>query len=115
VGELRDVTGRDRLDVDRAAALVSIFEQAQDRSARVLSDLAKLGIADRAVRIEEAKAALLIEMVTTAMKRTNIPPTSQAEVWAVLRELIAARQAEAEPQQVVPLNRRIRPAIEGPE
>jgi hypothetical protein len=74
-------------------AEIAVYERAMDRLMQLLSTMARLNLAERAVRIDEAKAKLLIELVSTAMRRTNIPPTAQAEVWAVLRELIAAQQA----------------------
>lgn len=90
VAELSSVTAVDRLDVERTRAAVELLERAIDRNARLLTDLAKINIADRQVRIDEAKAAILIRLVAAAMRKVNVPPQIQADLWQALKAEVSS-------------------------
>lgn len=112
VGQLTHLSSKDRFAVERAAALLALYEGAADRSGRFLASLAKLSLADRVVRVDEAKALLLIEMVRAAMASINMAPTLQASLWTALRIQIDHSQS-SDPTSLKPPSRRDRKQIDG--
>lgn len=63
----------DKTGAERARALVDLYGQSLDRSHRVLSDLVRLGLEDRLVRMTEAEAAMMFTVFMSAMSRAGLP------------------------------------------
>jgi hypothetical protein len=77
---------------ERLHALVALFERAMDRAGRLLVDLNRLGLAERAVRVEEQQVEMLAEAVrrTLADPRLSLSPEQQAEARPILARHLRA-------------------------
>lgn len=60
LADLREWSKDDAALIDRERAVVKLYGEALDRSHRVLSDLAKLGLDERLVRVREAHAVMIV-------------------------------------------------------
>jgi hypothetical protein len=70
---------------------VSLFERALDRSQRFLHDLAKLGLDERSVRIDEAKVVLLVAVLQRVLADPSLGLDAgrQAKATALLAAELA--------------------------
>lgn len=57
---------------------VALYERAMDRCATVLATIARLGIDERLVVIEERKAAMVITAIEAALDAADVPRDKQA-------------------------------------
>ena len=67
VAELQSWRYESRLGAEQLRAELGLLERAQDRAGRLLLDLAKLGLDERAARLTEQQAALMAASVRAAL------------------------------------------------
>ena len=79
VSELHQLSKDDVALIDRVRAPVQLYGEAMDRAERVLVNLAKLGLDERRVRITEAQALHLLEMVATALSHPDLALTAEMQ------------------------------------
>lgn len=70
--ELRTVEVTDAMGVERERAVVLLYERSLDRTARLLVDLNKLGLAARALALKEDTARRVVECAVTALDRIGL-------------------------------------------
>ena len=75
---------RSRMGVEQVNAWVSAFERAQDRAARLLTDLARLGLDERAVRLSEAQGRMIAQVLGAALDACGL--SDRADVRAALAD-----------------------------
>jgi hypothetical protein len=92
LAELSSLTSVDGSGVERERALVTVYERALDRAARVLTELARLGLEERLIRVEEVRARQLLAAVVDALDRAAVPvhyrESFRRELAAGLRALV---------------------------
>jgi hypothetical protein len=92
VKQLRDpeFTSLTVLGADQISALVSAYERALDRFARVLTDMAKLNVEDRLAKVSEAEALALGASLDRALLAAGVESAQRARVLELLAtELLA--------------------------
>ena len=72
MSELEELSATDRQGVERARAMVEIFERSIDRSAVMYKDLAKLGIMQYRATLEENHAKLLFKIINTVIESPEV-------------------------------------------
>lgn len=72
LNELPSLQTIDSLGTERERAVVLLYERALDRQAKLLTDMAKLDLADRALRINEATASRIMQGVVEALHRSGL-------------------------------------------
>lgn len=77
MAELQELTSSDRFDVDRERAVVRLYGESLDRSARLLVDMAKLDLAAKAQSIQAAQAQHIITAVATALHQAGLAEHEQ--------------------------------------
>ena len=87
MSELEDLTTTDRQGVERARALVEIWERAADRAATTYINLTKLGLMQHKAQLEEDHAKLLFHIVTSVIEDHRVGMTDTQ--LAVARPLLA--------------------------
>ena len=105
LAELSSLTSVDGSGVERERALLTVYERAVDRAARVLTELARLGLEERLVPIEEVRARQLLAAVVGALDRAEVPvvhhESFRRELAAGLRQLVTGEAIEVVDQQDV--------------
>ena len=86
MAELEDLTAFDKQGVERARAMVEVFERAMDRSATMYKDLAKLGIMQYRATLEEQHAQLLFKITMAVINSPELGLTD--EQTSIARTLI---------------------------
>lgn len=71
---------------EQLRAEVALYERALDRSQKFLHDLARLGLDERQVRVNEAQIAILVGVISRGLLAADLPP----EQSTLVREAIAA-------------------------
>ncbi len=61
---------------------------------RLLVDLAKLGLDERSVRIQEAQVAIVAGALTQALAEADLPDARQKAILVRVAELVAAADGE---------------------
>ena len=92
VGTVKKAAGSEGHIFDSEEAvrgLVSLEGQERDRAARFAKLAIDAGIADRIVRLEEAKAAEVVALIRRVLLAAGVDPTSEIVSRAVHRELLA--------------------------
>jgi chemotaxis protein histidine kinase CheA len=78
---------------EQLRAEVALLERAMDRCGRLLTDINRLGLLERAVRLREAQASLVVSAVIKVLDDLDLSPDqrviAQSAVPARLRELEA--------------------------
>ena len=72
MSELEDLTSFDRQGVERARAMLEVWERAVDRAASTYISLTKLGIMQHKAELEEQHAKLLYNIVTTVIESAEV-------------------------------------------
>lgn len=70
--------------VQQVAALVEVYERALDRAAKVLTDMARLGIADRIASVNEQQGQLLAAVIRAVLGDLGLTPEQEALVGEVV-------------------------------
>jgi hypothetical protein len=70
--------------------------QCRQEVERLAGMMAKLGIADRMVKVEEAKATLMIQAIRDSAVAAGIPPDQVKALGAELRERVATMERRVE-------------------
>lgn len=94
---LDDVTSletTDSLGAERERAVVALYERSLDRSGKLLTDLAKLDLRARALKLNEETAADLMSGVVEALRRAGLAE-HEAEVRMHLAAVLRERRREA--------------------
>ncbi|MGH7667433.1 MAG: hypothetical protein ACREN1_09035 [Candidatus Dormibacteria bacterium] len=78
------------LGVDALAAIGQAYERALDRCAKVLTDMARLGIEERLTRISEAEAVALGASLDRALAGAGVDAAQKAKVLQLLSEELLA-------------------------
>jgi hypothetical protein len=79
---------------EQLRAEVGLFERALDRAQKFVADLAKLGLSERAIRVDEARVLLIVAAVQRALEAPELDLDSAKQSKA--RTLIAqALEADA--------------------
>ncbi|MGA9774563.1 MAG: hypothetical protein WBU92_01435 [Candidatus Dormiibacterota bacterium] len=88
VRELSDLAGTDALGVERARAVVELYERSLDRVGKVLTAIAKLNLEERVARVEERQVELLSQAFERGLLASGLDSAAQREVRvSVAREL----------------------------
>lgn len=78
VAELQnELSYRTEDEVEQLRAVVGVYERAQDRTAKMLESLAKLGLEERRVRLEEDQAELVVSAMRLAVDRAGLAPAER--------------------------------------
>ena len=70
---------------ERERATVVLYERSLDRTAKILTDMARLDLEDRLVRVTEAQGEIIARVLIAAISRSEIPEEWQPR----LREAVA--------------------------
>ncbi len=73
VAQYRKLSTTDMVNVERERAAVVLYERSLDRSHRVLTDLAKLGLDERRTRVSERQGSLVVQVLLAAVARSGVP------------------------------------------
>lgn len=95
MSELTELTQNDRLDVDRERALVRLYGESLDRTAKLFVDMARLDLKARALALQQEQAAQVMQAVTEALRRaglTEAEPTVRNHLRDILTTM-SSRQA----------------------
>lgn len=98
VAELREqLTKTDKTGREDVKALLSLYERAMDRAARVLGEYVRLGIEDRLAALDERRAAVVERVIVAVLREVGIGMDDRVRA-IVHRELVSAqpRVIEAE-------------------
>ena len=68
VADLGTFTTEDHAAVERAGALVEIYERALDRTARLLVDMTKLDLESRRIELDAERARVMFDAIQTAFR-----------------------------------------------
>lgn len=72
VSELESWRYESRLGAEQLRSELLLLERAQDRAGRLLTDMAKLGLEERAVRLTEQQAALIAQVLQRVLERLGL-------------------------------------------
>lgn len=72
LNELHSLETTDTLGTERERAVVVLYERALDRNARLLTDMAKLGLQERALRVNEETAGRVMQALVEALRRAGL-------------------------------------------
>jgi len=72
LGDLGTLSTTDTLGVERERAIVVLYERALDRSAKILTEMAKLDLAAKAMKLNQAAAGDVVEAVVLALRRCGL-------------------------------------------
>jgi hypothetical protein len=89
VGGLQHLDTTDRAGIERESALVALYERGLDRAHRLLAELAKLGLAERLVRIGEREAQAFVELLDGVLADPTLGLTADQVV--AFRRVVAVR------------------------
>ena len=78
--ELRDLARTDRVAALQESATVALYERSLDRCGKLLTDLAHLDLDARLVRLQEAEAQLVAQVLAAALTRARIPTEWRASI-----------------------------------
>jgi hypothetical protein len=70
---------------------IRLRDEYRDRVANLANALVRNGIADRAVQVQEARAALMVQMVVEAAERAGLSRTQVKALGSELRGLVAEK------------------------
>ncbi|MGH9046763.1 MAG: hypothetical protein ACRDVW_05550 [Acidimicrobiales bacterium] len=103
LAELREFSKDDVALIDRERAVVKLYGEALDRSHRVLSDLARLGLDERLVRVREAQALAIVTAVVKvlATPALALEPAKQHLARSLLSAELAPATGVAKRDQAV--------------
>ena len=71
-------------------ARIGVYERAIQITGRLLADIARLNLDERAVRVEEAQTAIVGEALRTALAESPLTPEQQKETLARVAQLVVA-------------------------
>lgn len=75
---------------EQLRAEVALYERAMDRCSKIVTDIMKLGIAERRARIEEAQAVMMLEIFRTTVKRLGLSAPQRALAMEIIQEELTA-------------------------
>lgn len=86
VAELSDDgwVSRTKLGAEQASAWLSAYERAVERTGKLLVDLARLGLDERAVRLSEAQGRMIAQVLSAALDACGL--SDRADVRAALAD-----------------------------
>jgi len=96
VSELQTFDYFDKAGVQRARALVELFERAVDRSLTTLVQIEKLGLQRRAIELQEAQGLLIGNLILSVLQAHELGLSD--DQLSVAAQLAAIRLAELGPQ-----------------
>lgn len=98
VAELHnELSYRDDHEIEQLRAVVSVYERAQDRAAKMLESLAKLGLEERRTAVEAAKVQLVAEALRLALADAGVDqPQRVLEAFAVRARELESANGEGE-------------------
>lgn len=82
---------------------IVVFERAMDRAGKLLADLARLNLDERAVWIQEAQVALLAGALAEALAEQGLPSEQRQAITVRVAELVTAAEDQG---ALVPARRR---------
>jgi hypothetical protein len=82
---------------------IIVFERAMDRAGKILTDLARLNLDERAVKLQETQVAILAGALAEALSEAGLPQEARQAITVRVAELVAA--AEDQPA-LMPAGRR---------
>ena len=96
VAEMRAEEWRfgDAKGTEQLRAEIALYERALDRTARVLGDLARLGIEERQVRLAERQGSLLVTVLNRIFDRLELTPAQRALIPQVVPDELRRVAAE---------------------
>lgn len=68
------------MTAEQTKAEVVVFERAMDRCGALLTSLAKLGLHERVVQVQEQQVAMMRQALTAALAQSSLTATQQREV-----------------------------------
>jgi hypothetical protein len=71
---------------------IQLYERAMAATGKVLVDLARLNLDERAVKVQEAQVALLAGALTEALAEAGLPPGQRHQITVRVGELVAAAE-----------------------
>lgn len=77
VRELSSLASADAFQVERARAIVELYERALDRCGKVLGLIARLNLDERMVKLSEAQGALIAEVISGALTDLGLDQAQQ--------------------------------------
>lgn len=80
---------------EQLRAEVAVYERAIASTGRLLVDLARLGLDERAVRLQEAQVALLAGALAEALAEAGLPSEQRQAITVRVAELVAAAEDQA--------------------
>lgn len=80
---------------EQLRAEVALYERAMDRCVKVLTDIMRLGIAERRARIEEAQAVMMLQIFNTVLGRMDLPAQKRALAMQIIQEELTAAGDDA--------------------
>jgi hypothetical protein len=75
---------------EQLRAEVALYERAMDRCVKVLTDIMRLGIAERRARIEEAQAVMMLNIFNTVLGRMDLPAQKRALAMEIIQQELTA-------------------------
>lgn len=88
LAELSTLELKDTFGVERERAVVLLYERSLDRIARILTDMLKLDLQARALRLDEQHARDIMGAISEALRRAGLGER-EAEVRRHLRDVLA--------------------------
>jgi len=79
---------------EQLRAEVALYERALDRCHRVLSDITRLGIAERKARISEAQAVMILTILSNTLGRLELSAPKRALAMSIVQEELMAAGEE---------------------
>jgi len=73
---------------EQLRAEVTIYERALTATGRLLVDLARLGLDERSVRVQEAQVAILAGALSQALSETDLPAEQRQAITVRVAELV---------------------------
>lgn len=72
---------------------IALWERSAERCLKIYSEIARLGIAERQVRVREAEIMLMAQAIRNILKRLNLNPAQKAMSGQVVSEELRAIEA----------------------
>jgi hypothetical protein len=94
LGELEHWRWQGRYGQEELRAEVSLYERSLDRAEKTLVSMAKLGIAERRVALEERQTEAMVQIIEAALADLGYDPAS-ADVRAVIHRHALAIEAKS--------------------
>jgi len=78
---------------EQLRAEIALWERSAERCLKMYSEIVRLGIAERQIRIREAEIILMAEAIRNILKRLNLSPQQKTLAGQVVAEELRAIEA----------------------